>query len=170
MLIARLQRTVYLIEHLAQKWSNGILIFKTSPPKNPMFHPNNPPCYSSTHNRPTQDLILLFPSSPPPKPSETSCDPDIVWIMSSLLIKSPMAQWLRRPTVTTNSNREIRSSILRGGVPFLHLLLPVVRNARLASSTLRTFSRARCARCVAGATEYHILALFACFLAIFVLL
>lgn len=70
-----------------------------------------------------------------------------------------MAQWLRRPTVTTNSNREIRSSILRGGVSFLHSFdYAGCSGLNLASSTMRMFSGAHCAWCVAGA-NYHVLAL-----------
>lgn len=93
----------------------------TLPSKILILNQNHPLHYSVTHHRPTQNLSVLFLPSPPTKPSRNYLNANMSLIMSSLLIKSPMAQWLRRPTVTTHSNREIRSSILRGGVSLFAL-------------------------------------------------
>jgi hypothetical protein len=70
-----------------------------------------------------------------------------------------MAQWLRRPTVTTNSNREIRSSILRGGVSFLRSFATVVRSTEFRiciGGIVLGFAVRAMGACSAGAKLPHI--------------
>ena len=139
----------------------ALLTSNTLPSWDFILDQNHLPHYSATHNRPTQNILIPVLPSPPIKPSGKNFNAYIFSRVSSLLIKSPMAQWLRRPTVTTNSNREIRSSILRGGVSFLRSFASARSSIDWLSQLQWREQQSWSLWCVAGA-NHHILPLLKC--------